>query len=138
VSHADGLGQFALGYLGETGQRQVRWTLGGTYTVSTQWNYLSNGADRRLWFITNRSGSQTRQHFYTTTAEDLVSSVYDGGSAPGGSWSFGYDDANRLLSASLSGAAAPWGYTLDPAGTLPYSRARPPPTRRRAITASTS
>jgi len=120
VSHADGLGEFALAYLGETEQIAVRWLLGST-AVGTNWFHFS---DRRLAGILNGGYSVTRQHFYFyATPEDQVASIQQYcGFAPGcpaqSNWSFGYDDANRLTSASATSASAPWGYSLDPAGNI--------------------
>src|SRR5262249_38705423 len=46
VEHAHDLGEFALSYLGETGQIAQRQLVGGT--VATRWGYLDNTGDRRL------------------------------------------------------------------------------------------
>jgi hypothetical protein len=106
AAHTDGLGHFTLGYLGETGQMTSRMTSVGSTYASTLWAYSGNSADRRLngvynggWYL-----PLLTWHSYTSTAEDLVTSIqegcYPGSCSSGsgiGSWSLGYDNSNRLL-----------------------------------------
>jgi hypothetical protein len=70
IGHADALGQFAIGYLGQTSQPVSRGVSG--VRLSTTWSYLPNSGDRRLAGIANAT---TRQYSYTTTSEDLISAI---------------------------------------------------------------
>jgi YD repeat-containing protein len=72
AGHADALGKFALGYLGQTGQPTSRQPTGGG--ASTAWSYLSNTGDRRLAAIANGRAGE-RQFDYTTTPEDLITKI---------------------------------------------------------------
>ena len=118
VDHAHDLGEFALSYLGETGQVIQRQLVGGT--IATKWGYLDNTGDRRLAVINNVG---LRKYQYTTTPENLITGIaekscYSLPCSPQRNWSFGYDAADRLVSAMDSSAVAPYGYTLDPAGNI--------------------
>jgi RHS repeat-associated protein len=118
VDHAHDLGEFALSYLEETGQVAQRQLVGGT--TATKWGYLDNTGDRRLAVINNVG---LRKYQYTTTPENLITGIpekscYSLPCSPLRNWSFGYDAAGRLVSAMDSSAVAPYGYTLDPAGSI--------------------
>jgi RHS repeat-associated protein len=113
--HADALGKFALGYLGQTGQIASRTLSGGG--VATAWSYRANPNDRRLAEIDNRHTGE-RQFSYTTTAEDLITQIKENkGASLLQSWSLGYDKDNRLLSANSTNGAK-FAYALDPAGNI--------------------
>jgi RHS repeat-associated protein len=113
VDHTDGLGKFALSYLGETGQQTRRQLVGSN--VATAWSYLSNIDDRRLKSIVNTPG---REFDYTTTPEDLITQIAEKRS---GSllqnWDLGYDNDYRLLTADSS-KGLKYGYALDPVGNI--------------------
>jgi RHS repeat-associated protein len=112
IGHRDGLGDFALAYLGQTGQLASRQHVGTA--VETTFSYLSNSGDRRLAGIDN----QVRQYQYTTTPEDLITGINETKSGKQlHNWSFGYDNANRLLAANTSTGAA-YGYRYDPTGNI--------------------
>jgi RHS repeat-associated protein len=114
AAHAAGLGQFALSYLGETGQLTQRQLVGGN--VATSWLYFPNGLDRRLHVVGNAG---LRSYEIATTRENLATIINEQTCCVLlRRWDFGYDNANRLLSANASDAAAPYGYTLDPAGNI--------------------
>lgn len=95
VGDGNDLGQFAMSYLGETGQITSR-ALPSPSSISTVWSYLPNTGDRRLSSINNDSGAQTFS--FTTTDEGLVTGV-NGAGAIAENWAYGYDAANRLVSA---------------------------------------
>jgi RHS repeat-associated protein len=112
VGHRDGLGDFALTYLGQTGQLTSRQHVGTA--VATTFAYLPNIDDRRLAGINNR----VRQYQYTTTPEDLITGISEATSAKLlRSWSFGYDNADRLLSANTS-TGITYDYGYDPADNI--------------------
>ncbi len=113
VGHADALGNFDLAYLGETGQLTKRALAGGN--VATAWSYLSNTGDRRLKSIVNTPG---REFDYTTTPDALISKIMEQKSGNlQRTWNLGYDDDNRLLTATSS-PGAKYAYRLDPAGNI--------------------
>jgi YD repeat-containing protein len=113
VDHTDALGTFALGYLGQTGQPTSRGVSG--VGLATAWSYLANSGDRRLAGIANGAA---RQYSYTTTPEDLITKINEDKSGSLlQSWSYGYDNEYRLLSA-VSSTLGTYGYTLDPAGNI--------------------
>ena len=66
-SHGSDLGQFTLGYLGQTGQITGN-QLGGS-TLATTWSYLPNAQDRRLAGIDNvgLSSGQYSDYAFTST-----------------------------------------------------------------------
>jgi RHS repeat-associated protein len=118
TAHADGLGQFALSYLGETSQIVQRQLVGAN--VATSWTYLNNAGDRRLAAIGNAG---LRQYQYTTTPENLITGIaeqacYSGPCTALRNWSMAYDNADRLRSANVARALSPYSYTLDPAGNI--------------------
>jgi YD repeat-containing protein len=100
IGHRDGLGDFALAYLGQTGQLASRQHVGTA--VETTFSYLSNSGDRRFAGIDNR----VRQYQYATTPEDLITGINETKSGKQlRNWSFGYDNTNRLLGATTSTGA---------------------------------
>lgn len=116
VTHGTALGTFNLGYLGQTGQlisQQI-----STGTVGTNWAYDSNTNDRRLLSITN-SGA-TRSFNYTTTPENLITQIKETAPATAAyapkTWSYTYDSAYRLATASASGSS--YTYGLDAADNI--------------------
>jgi YD repeat-containing protein len=113
VGHSDGLGQFTISYLGETGQITERQLVGGTITRT--WSYLPNSGDRRLAAINDG----VRQYLFTTTPEGLITALSEEDGAGGllESWSYGYDNADRLTSA-VSSNGTQFTLTLDPAGNI--------------------
>jgi YD repeat-containing protein len=114
VGHTDALGQFAIGYLGETAQPTSRGVSG--IRLATGWSYQPNSADRRLAGIVNATA---RQYGYTTTPENLIGEISEQ-TATGNllqDWKFAYDNDYRLLS-GVSTALGTYGYTPDPAGNL--------------------
>jgi RHS repeat-associated protein len=112
VGHGDGLGKFAMTYLGQTGQLSSRQHVGTA--VGTSFTYLPNIGDRRLAGINDR----IRRYQYNTTPEDLITGISE---ATSGkllrNWSFAYDNANRLLGAVTSTGAA-YSYGYDPAWNI--------------------
>jgi RHS repeat-associated protein len=121
-----------LSYLGETGQVTERQLVGGA--IATSWSYLDNTGDRRLAVIDNVG---LRKFKYTTTPENLITGIAEKAcySLPCSSlrnWSFGYDDADRLLNATVTDAAAPYNYTLDPAGNITLLKSPSAPTKAAA------
>jgi RHS repeat-associated protein len=112
ISHTDPLGQFALTYLGQTGQITGRsQTSSADFPAQTAWSYLANSGDRRLAGIANTG---MRQFSYTTTPEDLITRTVETGSR---SWDYGYDADNRLTSANYS-TGPQFGSTFDPDGNI--------------------
>jgi RHS repeat-associated protein len=114
VGHTDALGQFAIGYLGETTQPTSRGVSG--IRLATAWSYQPNSGDRRLLGINNATA---RQYSYGTTPENLITWINEettSGSLLQG-WTFGYDNDYRLLS-GVSTTLATYGYTPDPAGNI--------------------
>jgi RHS repeat-associated protein len=118
VSHTNALGNFTLGYLGQTGQLTGQHLANG---VGTDWTYEDNGKDRRLKSIAN-SGA-TRSYQYTTTPENLISQINEtaasGSAFPPQNWSYGYDDASRVLKAqAASGPLALYTASHDVADNI--------------------
>ena len=116
TSHGTQLGNFALGYLGQTNQLTSQLLSNG---VGTQWTYDTNTNDRHLKDLTN-SGA-TRSYQFTTTPENDITQIAE--AAPGGSawapqtWTYGYDLSDRLLSGQSSGGAA-YSYNYDSADNI--------------------
>jgi RHS repeat-associated protein len=118
IAHGNGLGQFTLNYLGQSAQLTAR-QLFGTKAATT-WTYLPNTGDRRLAAINNRG---IRQYQYTTTPEDLITGIKESTSGmPPRNWSFGYDNVNRLLTATTS-IGAHYTVSYDAAGNITSSSA---------------
>jgi RHS repeat-associated protein len=74
-SHSSDLGQFTLGYLGESGQIASRQLANST--LATTWSYLPNVNDRRLQSINNTglSAAQYSNYQFTTTAENFITNI---------------------------------------------------------------
>ena len=72
TSHANDLGTFTLGYLGETGQIASR-TLASS-TLATTWGYLPNSGDRRLASISTAglSAGQSTAFAFTSNAGKFI------------------------------------------------------------------
>lgn len=112
IAHIDPLGQFALGYLGQTGQIASRaQTAGGVYPAQTNWSYLDNLGDRRLASIVNAG---MRRFDYATTTEGLITGGTENSFRH---WGYGYDADNRLTSANYSNGLN-YHMTLDPDGNV--------------------
>ena len=112
TSHTDPLGHFVISYLGQTSQMVNRLqTTASDYPAHTVWSYLANSGDRRLASIANTA---MRTFSFTTTPEDLISKIVETGS---NSWTYAYDNDNRLTSASES-AGLQYGVTLDADGNV--------------------
>jgi RHS repeat-associated protein len=77
INHTSDLGQFALSYLGQTGQVTQRQLLPVSSTLATTWSYLPNSGDRRLAGINNvgLATSQFSNYQFTTSPENLISAV---------------------------------------------------------------
>jgi YD repeat-containing protein len=132
VTHTDGLGQFSLNYLGETGQITERLGTVGAATWVTVWSYLNNTGDRRLALVRSSGlGAGAGQYSYTTIAEDFVTAVAESCSPTpcGTGWTYGYDTADRLTSGYPIGAASAYDYLLDPAGNINVFQSPTAPTK---------
>jgi RHS repeat-associated protein len=109
IGHNTPLGPFAYGYLGETDQTTSRSVTNGTVTVSTGWGYDTNTNDRRLIAINNSGITRSYALGYTsggvTNPYDIVS-ISDNAAAghpfASQSHSYGYDNVDRLLSATAT------------------------------------
>ena len=127
TSHGTQMGDFQLGYLGQTGQLTSQMIASGT--VGTTWSYDSNLNDRRLKAISNTGDS--RSYTFTTTPENLISEItqytpgYEYGSGndwdskqqEDNQWTYKYDDDYRLISA-LSSRTGVFKYEYDPADNI--------------------
>jgi RHS repeat-associated protein len=115
-SHGTPLGNFALGYLGQTNQLASQLLNTG---LGTKWTYHTNTNDRRLKDITN-SGA-TRSYQFTTTSENDIAQIAE--TAPLGSawapqtWNYSYDESDRLLTGQSSSGLR-YAYTNDPADNI--------------------
>jgi YD repeat-containing protein len=76
-NHASDLGQFALSYLGQTGQIAQRQLLPVSSNLATTWSYLGNSDDRRLAGINNigLATSQFSNYQFTTSPENLITAI---------------------------------------------------------------
>jgi RHS repeat-associated protein len=117
TSHQTPLGTFNLSYLGQTFQLTTQQVNSGT--VSTKWSYETNLLDRRLKAIKN--SGLTRSFHYTSTAEYDITQVRESGSAASTSrvqtWDYGYDKADRLLTADSS-LGQQYAYQYDVVGNV--------------------
>ena len=112
MGHADDLGNFSIGYLGQATQPISQ----RSATVGTAWSYDTNLNDRRLKAITNSGIARAYQ--YVTTPEDLITGITEtSGGVPTRAWSYGYDADDRLLAAQAS-TGAQYGYAYDPADNI--------------------
>jgi RHS repeat-associated protein len=109
IGHNTPLGPFTYGYLGETDQTTSRSVTNGTVTVSTGWGYDTNTNDRRLIAINNSGVTRSYALGYTsggvTNPYDILS-ISDnaalGHPFASQSHSYGYDNVDRLLSATAT------------------------------------
>ena len=101
VTHADDLGTFNRTYLGETGQLVSQ----GNGVVGTAWSYANNQNDRRLVGVANGGGTT---YGFTTTPEDDITGMTDSYNSL--SWTYGYDNDDRLKSAASSASSYSYGY----------------------------
>ncbi|MBN9085260.1 MAG: hypothetical protein J0J01_00010, partial [Reyranella sp.] len=115
--HANDLGTFTLGYLGQTDQIASRQR--ASATLATTWSYLGNTGDRRLAGIANTglTAGQFSNFTYTTTPENFISGIAESSDASAvypasGSQTATYNTLNQLT--SLSGQAL----TFDANGNL--------------------
>jgi RHS repeat-associated protein len=111
INHTDPLGDFALTYLGQTGQLASRTQTAAGYKAQTAWSYLANVGDRHLASIANTG---MRTFSFTTTPEDLITATVETGP---NTWTYGYDNDNRLTSANYS-TGLQYGGTLDADGNI--------------------
>ena len=133
IGHGSDLGQFALSYLGQTGQITGRQLANST--LSTTWSYLPNSGDRRLAGISNvgLSSGQSSTYAYTTTPESQITGITTTSDAVPAypspmQQNAAYNNLNQLT--SLSGQVLTWdadgnlltdgqrSYTWDAAGRL--------------------
>lgn len=119
TGHLSDLGEFALGYLGQTNQIALRKLSGSGATLQTAWSYLPNSGDRRLAGIDNTglSSSQYSNFAFTTNAGNEITAITETSDtatvAPAVSTqTAAYNDLNQLT--SLSGQAQ----TYDANGNL--------------------
>jgi RHS repeat-associated protein len=114
TSHGTELGSFTNAFNGYTGAPTSRSVTTSGVTVSTAWAYDTNANDRRLTTITNSSGARD----FTITANQVrISAVADTASTAASyaarSWSYGYDDADRVTSAGSSSPSLSYTYAYD-------------------------
>ena len=112
VSHVNPLGSFTLGYLGQTHQM----TSEQSAAVGTQWAYEPNLNDRRLKSITN-SGIARSFQYTTNPVNDITAMTESVVSTPQETINYGYDEADRLLTAQPSTGTAD-AYQYDAADNL--------------------
>jgi RHS repeat-associated protein len=115
--HANDLGSFTLGYLGQTGQITSRQL--ASSTLATTWSYLGNTGDRRLAGIANTglTAGQFSNFTFSTTPENFITAITESSDAASvypasGSQSATYNTLNQLT--DLSGQAL----TYDANGNL--------------------
>ena len=75
--------------------------------LATRWVYDSNLNDRRLLTIATDAG---RAMEYVSTPEGDIRHLTEHGNGPDRNWSYGYDDAGRLLSAGIRQTLGPTGF----------------------------
>jgi RHS repeat-associated protein len=106
TSHGTPLGTFALGYLGQTDQRASQSVTNGAVTVSTGWGYDTNTNDRRLISIANSGITRSFTLGYGSGPVNvydimgIVDTAATGHPFATQSHSYGYDNIDRLLSAT--------------------------------------
>ena len=115
--HANDLGTFNLGYLGQTDQIASRQL--ASSTLATAWSYLTNTNDRRLAGIANTglTSGQFSNFTYTTSPENFITGITESSDAAAvypatGSQTATYNSLNQLT--NLSGQAL----TFDANGNL--------------------
>ena len=77
VTHASDLGEFALAYLGQTGQMTERRLVTGATDLKTNFDYLTNTDDRRLAEISNigLTSSNYSTFQFATTPENYITAI---------------------------------------------------------------
>jgi RHS repeat-associated protein len=114
ATHNDDLGQFAIGYLGETPQVTSLQRVGTQFcspilgcrvlplqVIGTSWTYDTNANDRRIQSITN--SGDARSYTYSTEAETGVFGITESvPSAITRQWGYHYDNDYRVNSATLA------------------------------------
>jgi RHS repeat-associated protein len=106
TTHGTPLGTFNYAYLGQTGQMASRSVTNGTVTVSTNWGYDTNTNDRRLISIANSGVTRSFTLGYGSgpvNPYDIMSitdTAATGHPFASQSHSYGYDNVDRLLSAT--------------------------------------
>jgi RHS repeat-associated protein len=117
TTHASDLGTFDLTYLGQTGRIASRVLRGAG--LETDWAWDSNTNDRRLTGISNAGASRSYQ--YTITPENVVTQIAETAAAgspwPARTWTYSYDDGDRLLQGSASGGPQ-YTYGYDNTGNI--------------------
>jgi YD repeat-containing protein len=115
--HANDLGTFTLGYLGQTDQIASRQL--ASSTLATAWSYLTNTGDRRLAGIANTglTAGQFSNFTYTTAPENFITGITESSDAAAvypasSSQTATYNTLNQLI--NLSGQAR----TFDANGNL--------------------
>ncbi len=117
IGHNSPLGNVTLSYLGETSQ--LTGLSLGSGPIAAAWQYDSNLNDRRLLSITN-SGAARGYDFTSNAAWQIlrINETVSAGSAwAAKNWSYGYDLANRLVSASDANGDN-YAYAYDPAANI--------------------
>ena len=116
ISDTNALGSFSMHYLGQTAQITALYN--GTGTVGSNWSYETNLKDRRLHSITHNGAARGYQ--YITTPENVITTITEsGGNAAGPvNWAYGYDAADRLLTAQSSATTTQYAYAYDPTDNL--------------------
>jgi YD repeat-containing protein len=111
TNHNSDLGQFTLGYLGQTSQITSRELTGST--LATTWSYLPNSGDRRLAGIDNvgLSSGQFSNYALTTTPENFITNIAETTDATSvyptsSTQTASYNNLNQL--ANLSGQSLTW------------------------------
>lgn len=114
AGHSSRLGTFTSEYLGDTDQLVRRRATGSN--ITTQWAYAANAQDRRLLSIVHSGAARTFN--FSTTPESLITGISESvGGMVQRSWSYTYDEVNRLVSGrSSAGTVFPYGY--DGSGNL--------------------
>jgi RHS repeat-associated protein len=109
--HANDLGTFNLGYLGQTDQITSRQL--ASSTLATTWSYLGNTNDRRLAGIANTglTAGQFSNFTYTTSPKNFITGITESSDASAvypaaGSQTATYNALNQLT--DLSGQTLTW------------------------------
>jgi RHS repeat-associated protein len=118
TTHGTPLGSFTNTYLGQTGQMASRSVTNATVTVATNWGYDSNTNDRRLTTISNSGVTRSYTLGYGSgpvNPYDIMSitdTAATGHPFASQSHSYGYDNVDRLLSAT-STTPGNYSYAYD-------------------------
>lgn len=116
TSESNALGSFSYAYVNNT--RQIAGVTDPN-GQSTTFSYLPNAGDRRLASILHQrpGGAALSQWSYTYDPQGRILTWSQQRDAnPARVYTFGYDAADQLTSASLTNPAATFGYTYDAAG----------------------